>query len=106
MLFPAPGFPPGHVVMGYDDRGHCPMFKDNKCSIYEHRPRTCRTYDCRVFAATDVVPDAPEIAARVRRWRFDHQTPEDLQRHEDAKQRAADDKDNNPTRRAVRAVVG
>ena len=22
---------------------------DNRCSIYEHRPRTCRTYDCRVF---------------------------------------------------------
>ena len=27
------------------------MLIDNQCSIYEHRPRTCRTYDCRVFAA-------------------------------------------------------
>ena len=26
VLFPAPGFPPGHVLMGYDDQGNCPMF--------------------------------------------------------------------------------
>ncbi|HET7720760.1 MAG TPA: YkgJ family cysteine cluster protein, partial [Acidimicrobiales bacterium] len=51
LLFPAPGQPKGHVVMGYDERGHCPMFVDGACSIYEHRPRTCRTYDCRVFPA-------------------------------------------------------
>jgi uncharacterized protein len=57
VLFPAPGFPPGHVLMGYDDRGHCPMFVDGACSVYEHRPRTCRTYDCRVFAAAGLVPD-------------------------------------------------
>ena len=25
---------------------------DGRCSIYEHRPRTCRTYDCRIFPAT------------------------------------------------------
>ena len=31
--------------------GHCPMLVDGRCSIYEHRPRTCRTYDCRVFPA-------------------------------------------------------
>src|SRR5688572_23451385 len=47
LLFPAPGSP-GHVVLGYDDHGRCPMLVDEKCSIYEHRPRTCRTYDCRV----------------------------------------------------------
>ena len=106
VLFRAPGFPPGHVLMGYDDRGCCPMFKDNECSIYAHRPRTCRVYDCRVFAAADVVPDDPEIAARVRTWRFDHPTPEDVIAHEDVKHRAAADTDPNPTKRAVRAVAG
>jgi uncharacterized protein len=73
LLFPAPRLAPGNVLMGYDERGHCPMLVDNRCSIYEHRPKTCRTYDCRVFAATGLEPDGDEkeeIAARARRWRF------------------------------------
>jgi Fe-S-cluster containining protein len=79
LLFPAPGSPPGHVVLGYDDNGQCPMLIDNACSIYEHRPKTCRTYDCRLFAATGVEIDAskPAIAARVRRWRFTFATDDD-----------------------------
>ena len=28
VLFPAPGLPPGHVLMGYDEHGACPMFVD------------------------------------------------------------------------------
>jgi len=42
LTFPAPGLPAGHVLLGYDERGHCPMLVDGACSIYEHRPRTCR----------------------------------------------------------------
>jgi Fe-S-cluster containining protein len=72
LRFPAPGLPKGHVVLPYDERGHCPMLVDGACSIYEHRPRACRTYDCRVFAVTGVVPEGqPAIAARVAQWRFD-----------------------------------
>lgn len=41
LLAPAPGEPKGQVLMGYDKKGRCPMLKDNKCSIFEHRPRTC-----------------------------------------------------------------
>jgi Fe-S-cluster containining protein len=73
LLFPAPGGPEGHLVMGYDERGRCPMLTDTGCSIYEHRPRTCRTYDCRVFAATGIEPYGAAQAAvadRARRWRF------------------------------------
>lgn len=82
LLFPAPGLAEGHVVMGYDERGRCPMLVDDRCSIYEVRPRTCRTYDCRVFAAAGVVADGEDgtkvaIARRVRRWRFDHPTGDD-----------------------------
>ena len=62
LLFPAPRLPNGHVVLGYDERGHCPMLVDNQCSIYSHRPRTCRTYDCRVFPAAAVEVDADQIA--------------------------------------------
>jgi Fe-S-cluster containining protein len=74
LLFPAPQLPRGHRVLGYDERGHCPMLVDDRCSIYEHRPRACRAYDCRVFAATGVEldedPTKAEVVARVRSWRF------------------------------------
>ena len=52
LVFRAPGLPIGNVVLGHDENGHCPMLIDGACSIYEHRPRACRTYDCRIFAAT------------------------------------------------------
>jgi Fe-S-cluster containining protein len=77
LLFPAPRMPGGHVVLGYDERGHCPMLVDDRCSIYHHRPRTCRTYDCRVFTAAGVEPDKAAIAERTRRWRFDYPTDDD-----------------------------
>ena len=83
LLFPAPGLPPGHRVLGYDERGHCPMLVDDRCSIYEHRPRTCRTYDCRIFPAVGVEPDAKvRISQRARRWRFAYAGEADRARHE------------------------
>ena len=92
LRFPAPGLPAGHVLLGYDERGHCPMLDDGACSIYEHRPRTCRTYDCRVFPAAGVEPDdegKAAIATRVRRWRFAHPDPGDEARHEAVRAAAA-----------------
>jgi uncharacterized protein len=83
LLFPAPQMPKGHVVLGYDENGCCPMLGDNGCSIYEHRPRACRMYDCRVFVATGVEPeDKPIIADRVRRWRFEYPTDGDRDAHD------------------------
>lgn len=83
LLFPAPRLPRGHVLLGYDEHGRCPMLTDDGCSIYAHRPRTCRTYDCRVLAATGVDLDdgKPLVAARVRRWRFALDGPDDEARH-------------------------
>jgi Fe-S-cluster containining protein len=83
LLFPAPRMPRGHVLMGYDDQGRCPMLVDGRCSIYEHRPRTCRTYDCRVFAAAGVTSDDDKIliARRARRWEFSYATEDDRARH-------------------------
>lgn len=83
MRFPAPGLPAGHVLLGYDEHGRCPMLADDGCSIYEHRPRTCRTYDCRVFPAAGVDPDdKPLVAERARRWRFDHPAEGDRVGHD------------------------
>lgn len=80
LLFPAPGRPPGHLLMGYDERGSCPMLTDEGCSIYDDRPRTCRAFDCRVHAAAGTTPDGAhdsDIAERVSRWRFHLDGPED-----------------------------
>jgi uncharacterized protein len=85
LLFPAPGMPRGNVILGYDERGHCPMLVENQCSIYEDRPRACRTYDCRVFAAADLAIDDDQkalIAERVKRWRFSYPTRADRDRHD------------------------
>jgi Fe-S-cluster containining protein len=98
LLFPAPRLPRGHVVMGYDERGHCPMLIDGSCSIYEHRPRTCRTYDCRVFPAAGVELDDDDkelITRRARRWRFRFANQADHDRHE-AVRAAATFLDDNP----------
>ena len=73
LRFPAPGMPAGHVLLGYDEHGHCPLFVENACSVYEHRPRTCRADDCRVFPATGITLDEKDqvlIARQARRWEF------------------------------------
>jgi uncharacterized protein len=73
LLFPAPNMAKGHVLLGYNEHGHCPMLVNTQCSIYEHRPRTCRTYDCRIFAAAGVVVEEPDktlIAKQAMRWQF------------------------------------
>ncbi|MGH9005668.1 MAG: YkgJ family cysteine cluster protein, partial [Acidimicrobiia bacterium] len=102
LLFPAPRLPRGHVVLGYDERGHCPMLIDDRCSIYEHRPRTCRTYDCRIFAATGVAvdDDKPLIARQARRWRFSFPTPHDRERDEAVRAAATRQVEEEPRLRA------
>lgn len=76
LLFPAPGLPAGHVVLPYDERGRCPLLDEGgRCTIYDRRPRTCRIYDCRVFAAAELDADREEITARARRWRFAFAAP-------------------------------
>lgn len=80
LLFKAPGMPRGHVLMGYDEHGRCPMLVDDRCSIYEDRPQTCRDYDCRLFTATHMLAggdDKRDINHRIRRWQFSHDEPGD-----------------------------
>jgi uncharacterized protein len=117
LLFPAPRLPIGHVLMGYDEHGHCPMLVDDRCSIYEHRPRTCRTYDCRVFAATGITLDDEahvDIATQAQRWRFDFSSDADrvaydavraaAQHLDEQASDATEQRPANATQRAVLAV--
>jgi Fe-S-cluster containining protein len=83
LLFPAPGRPRGHVVLGYDEHGHCRLLVDDKCSIYEQRPNACRTYDCRILAATGLDPgeEQGDLARRARQWQFSYSTEDDRTEH-------------------------
>ena len=83
MLVAAPGYPKGHVLLGYDRNGYCPMMINEKCSIYEHRPLTCRSYDCRVFVAAGISAgdNAPRITERIKRWKFTYPTEHDHDEH-------------------------
>ncbi|CAN5425268.1 hypothetical protein BH18ACT1_BH18ACT1_05180 [soil metagenome] len=85
LLFPAPRRPKGNVLLGYDEEGRCPMLGEGGCSIYEHRPKACRTYYCRVLPAAGVEiedEDQAAIARRARRWAFGHPTELDSAEHD------------------------
>ena len=71
LTFPAPGAPAGRLVLPYDARGRCPLLDDcGRCRIYDRRPRTCRVYDCRVFAAAGIPADREPIVRQAARWEF------------------------------------
>jgi uncharacterized protein len=84
LLFPAPGLPEGHFVLGYNKQGVCPMFVNGKCSIYEDRPATCRNFDCRVFSAAGITAggkDKVRVNEQVRRWKFSYPAEADGEEH-------------------------
>lgn len=78
------------ALMGHREDGMCPMLEAGRCTIYRDRPQTCRDYDCRIYAATGLLPDGqrPVIEERVREWRFEFPGDEDMRQHE-ALRRAA-----------------
>jgi uncharacterized protein len=115
LLFPAPGAGDGTLVMGYDESGTCPMLREGACTIYSHRPITCRTYDCRVFSATGIRPDQPGIASRAERWMFSFPAEQDRAEYAAVRAAAAFLQDNadafpagflprNPAQLAVLAI--
>lgn len=82
-LRPVPGSTNGNLLMGFDAQGHCFMFANGGCSIYQHRPETCRTYDCRVYAAAgmNAGPDKSVINERIASWQFEYPSPLDRDEH-------------------------
>ena len=49
------------------------MLIDEGCSIYNNRPQTCREFDCRIYAAADLILEEENQAAintRVQSWQF------------------------------------
>ena len=87
----SPGLAPGHLMMGFRDDGSCPMLAVGSCSIYPHRPQTCRDYDCRIHAAAGTLPagDRPIIHQRVLAWRFTYPQADDQRKSRAVLQAAA-----------------
>lgn len=85
-----PARPGERWLMGFREDGSCPFLEQRQCSIYAHRPQTCRDYDCRIYAAAGLLPDGgrPVIRQRVLAWRFSLDSPAD-RRGADAVRRAA-----------------
>lgn len=83
--------PDGSRLMGYGPNGHCHMFVGGGCSIYSDRPETCRTYDCRVYAAAGI--EAGEgrtmINERIADWEFDLADDQDRAAHRAVRAAAA-----------------
>lgn len=103
---------PGQRMMGYRENGHCPMLSEGKCTIYAHRPQTCRDYDCRVFAAAGIDaggPDKSVINERVRSWEFSYPSEDDRRAHEAVKSAATfiqKNRESFPGGRAPTAPTG
>jgi Fe-S-cluster containining protein len=83
-LTPMPG-QPGAYQLVHDPSGHCSQLGAAGCSVYAHRPRACRRYDCRIFPAAGVRPDQPLIAEAAARWRFSYPSEKARQRHADVR---------------------
>jgi uncharacterized protein len=102
------------VYIAHGDDGRCAMHVGG-CTIYAHRPRACRAFDCRVLAATGIaIDDSVGVARQAARWRFALQTDDDHERQRAvlaavaALAEADPDGESlrSPMRRAVVAVAG
>src|SRR3954454_18801420 len=49
-LMPRPG-DGSRSGLRHDESGCCAQLSAQGCSVYARRPRACRMYDCRIFAA-------------------------------------------------------
>jgi Fe-S-cluster containining protein len=84
----APGESDGTLYMAAKAGGHCPMFGRSGpqgfgCTIYPHRPETCRTYDCRIFTAagTDAGEGKSMINERIASWQFEYEDDDARREH-------------------------
>jgi len=65
----------GDLVLQRRADGACVHLGEQGCTVYEHRPSVCRTFDCRVFAAMGLVEHCGP-SRRLPNWEF----AEDAQR--------------------------
>ena len=74
---------PGNLGHGLRRAGSLPEFAGGGCSIYPHRPDTCRIYDCRIFTAAGMNAGAGRstINERIAHWRFEYASDDARREH-------------------------
>jgi Fe-S-cluster containining protein len=45
----------GSLVLQQRADGACVHLGERRCTVYEHRPSVCRSFDCRAFAAMGII---------------------------------------------------
>jgi hypothetical protein len=68
--------PDGSRVLRKREDGACIHLGATGCTVYEHRPRVCRQYDCRVFALVGV-SDTYDGGRHSPGWMFEMATAKD-----------------------------
>lgn len=71
-----PDGPPGARKLRQNDDSSCVHLGEHGCTVYEHRPKACRAYDCRLYAFYGFRIDH-EHGGPEPRWRFGTDTKED-----------------------------
>jgi len=58
--------------------GSCIHLTDKGCTVYEHRPTACRTFDCRLYSALGIAIHFEEGRVKAPQWTFKTETVKDL----------------------------
>lgn len=67
---PQPDQPAGGMMLRKRDDGACVHLTDAGCSVHAHRPRACRTYDCRLNSLIGVL-EPYDNGRKSPTWVFD-----------------------------------
>jgi len=76
---------PELFYIGFNKKGHCHLLIENHCSIYDFRPDSCRTFECRIYSATGIKLDKDEISPinlPIKEWKFSYPTRNDVLQQE------------------------
>lgn len=68
----------GRTVLRKRDDGACAHLVSSGCAVYDHRPRACRMYDCRIRAIAGLTMRYGETEHTAPAWAFRPQSPQDL----------------------------
>jgi hypothetical protein len=66
-------YPTGGLALRKREDGACFHLGPSGCTVYAHRPRACRCYDCRVYSAIGVI-DTYDGDRHSPAWGFDRTT--------------------------------
>lgn len=85
-LFRSP-FDSYFFLIPFTSIGECAMLVNGKCRIYKDRPKACRAFDCRVFAATGTKHTSTIVndAISEKCWEFNFYSEDEYRQYQATK---------------------